>query len=579
MINFHTLRYKNLMSSGNAWIEIKLDNSPSTLILGKNGAGKSTMLEALTFCLFGRPFRNITKKQLINTINGKQCLVECTFSIGSKSYLVRRGIKPDVFDIICDGSEMKKIGDARNHQEMLQQIMGWDYKAFSQVVVLSASNFRPFMQLDAADRRAVIEDILDIKVYGEMAKGVRARVSSVKESLSAIDMTISGLRQRVDVQQQYIQTLKEDVQRQRQETQNSIDATSAVISGLESTIESLQNELSSLAPMLADMQPTQQRLQRLNNMKSAILSKQREVRGDMAFWVDNDTCPTCQQDIDQNIKTSAIDKANNKIADLDDGLSKFSDEFDALTRKMAEFEELAEKRRKVQAKQVEVSNQLVVELRMRERLITSLNGMTTQSGDIKAEEAKLRTALADLDDATHKRAEIIREKDSIELCSAILKDGGFKSRVVEQYLPIMNSLIQQYLSIGGLWVSFVLDKDFNETIQSRHRDTFTYYSFSEGEKQRIDLSILFAWRAIAKMKNSVSCNILFFDEILDRCLDTEGVDAAMSLIYTLTGTHVFVISHKAEHLMDRFNSIISFSKENNFTILERQEDTHNASSQ
>lgn len=566
MIIFKALRYKNFLSSGNTFTEIQLDKSKSTLVVGQNGAGKSTMLDALSFGLFGKAHRNINKTQLINSINNKACLVEVEFVIGGNQFKVCRGIKPGVFEIWKNGTMINQSSHAKEYQKILEQnILKLNHKSFHQVVVLGSSSFIPFMQLPSGHRREVIEDLLDINVFSKMNIILKERNAQLKDKIKQIDYNIDIVKTKIDSQKKYIRDIAALTEENRRDYESRIQASQSVI-------DELQVENSELSLGLDEsVSEAEQRLGLLQDRKQSLLlrgqdrqSTIRDLEKRISFFEENESCPVCDQTISDGHKHEIL-------------LSTQKDR----DRWKAEIKQIGTEGQGVES---EISEQTSLLSTLRDRV----HKLTANSKEIsklqatisdyrshieKEIGADLTEARADLtkyeDDRSDQLETKLKISDEYSYNSVIvemLKDTGIKTKIIKQYLPVMNKLVNQYLQVLDFFVHFHLDESFQEVIRSRHRDEFSYDSFSEGEKQRIDLALLFTWRQVAKMKNSVATNLLILDETFDSSLDHDGVENLLKILYTLDDqTNVFVISHKGEILDGKFNNKIEFIKEKNFS--------------
>lgn len=568
MIIFEKLRYKNFLGAGNAPIEILLNKSKTTLIIGTNGAGKSSgLLDGLSFVLFNKPFRSIKKPQLVNTINLKHCLVEVWFSIGQKKYLVKRGMKPDVFEIYCDDVLIDQVADSREYQRMLEdQILQMNSKTFNQVVLLSVVNFKPFMQLEAKDRRDVIEDILDIRVFSAMNQALKEKFSTLKENISIVDGNINVQKQKVDIQKSYIETLCQDQAAKEDSLVQQVAAATEKISALELDILSHTTIIEDLDAKIQDDSAIHTKKSKITPLCVPLKARVAKLQSTIDFYAETEICPSCSQVIDDEIKTQQIESTQTKMAEVNAAIANIVQQLAAIETRETEINEIKRKIHAANAAIQAINNQIIVEQTYIRKLNNELNSMTKLSGSIDTEKTKLKELADGALNLIRQKSELSESKQYLDIAATLLKDSGIKTKIIEQYLPVINKLINRYLAAMDTWISFNLDGEFNETIKSRYRDTFTYSSFSEGEKQRIDLAILFTWRTIAKMKNSVSTNLLVFDEVLDRALDSAGTDYVVQLLDTLgEGTNTFVISHKVAELQDKFHSTIKFDKVNNFS--------------
>ena len=566
MIIFKSVKYKNFLSTGNSFTEINLNTIKSTLVVGQNGSGKSTMLDAISFALFGTPHRNINKKQLINSINKKTTIVEVEFSIGSSVFRIVRGIKPGIFEIWKNGTMINQSSHAREYQKILEQnILKLNHKSFHQVVVLGSSSFIPFMQLAAGHRREVIEDLLDINVFSKMNQLLRDKQSVLKDQLKDLSYKIDITKNKLETQEKYIKDIQKLTQENKKEyesriheSQNSIDelqtANSELSMGLEESIRETEKRLSTLHDQRQEL------LLRSQDRQTNITNLTKRIK----FFDENEACPICDQTLSDNHKSYVLETIEGERRTHKSSLKQIGSEGTIVEKEIKETGRLLESLR---SKVSELSQNNV-----------KITGLTKQIKEYesyleKDVSADLNTAKTDLKSLNDDRNSLLENKFSLSenisynsVITEMLKDTGIKTKIIKQYLPVINNLVNQYLQTLDFFVHFNLDESFQETIRSRHRDAFTYDSFSEGEKQRIDLALLFTWRQIAKMKNSVATNLLILDETFDSSLDHEGVDNLLKILHTLSeDTNVFVISHKGEILDGKFDSKIEFKKEKNFS--------------
>ena len=564
MIFFKTLRWKNFLSTGNTWTEVDLLSSKTTLIIGQNGSGKSTMLDALAFGLFGRPHRNINKPQLVNTVNNRDCLVEVSFQIGKAEFKIVRGIKPTVFEIWKDGTMINQSSHSREYQQILEQnILKLNHKSFHQIVVLGSSSFIPFMQLPAHHRREVIEDLLDINVFSKMNSILKERLTTLRDVIKENDYQLEITKDKIKNQEKFLRELKALNENAKKEKQDEIHAISI-------EIESLQSENAEHSSWLEENQQTleeefaktQEKKQQLATFKSTFEQQIRAVVKDAKFYETNDTCPTCTQSIDTDFKDQKLRASQDRAKELQKAMDHATQESANLEQALKRVNESTEELRR-RSSDIHANNSQITRLQRRIRDISSeLDIAKTSDGD----EEELHKLTAIKDALMEQKLKMSEEQTYNIAMSEMLKDTGIKTKVIKQYLPVINKLSNNYLQILDFFVHFDLDESFNETIRSRHRDSFSYDSFSEGEKQRIDLALLFCWRMIAKMKNSVATNLLILDETFDSSLDHEGVDNLMKILDTLEDdTNTFVISHKGEILEGKFARKIEFKKEKNFS--------------
>ena len=566
MIIFKKIRYKNFLSTGNSFTEIDLQQSKSTLVVGQNGAGKSTMLDAISFGLFGKPHRNITKPQLLNSINNKQCVVEVEFSVGAAQFKIVRGIKPGIFEIWKNGEMINQSSHAKEYQRILEtNILKINHKSFHQVVVLGSSNFIPFMQLNPHNRRLVIEELLDIGVFSKMNQILKEEINVIKDSLREFSYNIDLTKNKVDTQKKYIadvSTLTEENRRNYEhrihESQNSIDELQAKNSelslGLEESIRVAEEGLSALHDKRqALMLGGQDRQTNLSNVRKRI-----------KFFEENEACPVCDQAISDSHKHDILETAKQEANGIQSECRKIGSDGTAVEEEISETSGVLRSLRSKVSELGENNQQITSHQKQIQQY--NLHLEKDVGADLEKANADLAQIKEQLSELQDKKIKANDEYTYKLVLGEMLKDTGIKTKIIKQYLPVMNQLINQYLQVLDFYVHFDLDEEFNETIRSRHRDEFTYASFSEGEKQRIDLALLFTWRQIAKMKNSVSTNLLVLDETFDSSLDDAGVENLLKILYTLDdSTNAFIISHKGEILDGKFESKIEFKKEKNFS--------------
>jgi len=567
MIFFKKLRWQNFLSTGNVMTELDLCRSKSTLVIGENGAGKSTMLDALSFALFGRAFRNINKPQLVNSITGKHTVVEVEFSIGNKEYLIRRGIKPAVFDIYVDGNLLNQNANAREYQEVFEKtILRMNQKSFNQIVVLGSANFVPFMQLPSQHRREVIEDLLDIQIFSVMNSILKDKVSSNKTAATDVDYQIDLCEQKIELHKKHIDTLNRNNKAIIEQKQKKIAQYNASISELINTNQQLKTQVEGLTATIGDSEKQSKRLKKIQQMETQLNNKVKSLDKDIQFFHDHDNCPTCKQGIDHDFKEQTIEARKAKSVEIADALVKLEVEYDKANKRIAEIEGVLTDITKLNNEigdnntQIQFNNRYIKELESDIQSLQSDHDSDTSNTD------ELRELKKTLKEANDEKERLVYEKELHDVASYVLKDTGIKTKIIKQYVPIINKLINKYLAAMDFFVQFELDETFSETIRSRFRDDFSYASFSEGEKMRIDLSLMFTWRAIAKLRNSASTNLLIMDEVFDSSLDSGGTEEFMKILDQLTqDTNTFVISHKGDQLYDKFHSVIRFEKHSNFS--------------
>ena len=566
MIQFKTLRWKNFLSTGNTFTELKMDKSPNTLVVGTNGAGKSTMLDALTFALFGKPFRNINKPTLVNSINNKDCVVEVDFKINKKSYKVIRGIKPAKFEIYSDGELVNQEAASKDYQAVLEeQILKTNYKTFTQIVILGSSSFVPFMQLSASERRTVIEDLLDIQIFSDMNILVKEKLSTLKSNLTEYKIRYDTVKEKIELHKKHIEEMKKNNQEMIDSKKKEIEENETEIENKTAEAENIQKEINKLLKEVTSLDSLRKKNTTLASYEGKIQANKSKVESEIEFYQDNDSCPTCKQSIETKHKSKVIKECEHKIKELDEGLSKLESEKLDVSEKIKKIQKVNDEITKKQSSISEINNSIRHTQKYNSKLLSEIQKLGEHksiSEETKKESVKLVDELTAL---VEKRKEAIEDKEYYDVAMQLLKDSGIKAKIVKQYLPIINKLVNKYLSAMDFFVNFEINEEFKESIKSRHRDEFSYENFSEGEKMRIDLALLFTWRSIAKMKNSMNCNILMLDEVFDSSLDVSGTEEFMKLINTLNDTNVFVISHKGDILVDKFKSVIKFDKIKNFS--------------
>jgi len=568
MIVFEKLRFKNFLSTGNNLTEISFNDCPTTLVVGQNGAGKSTMLDALSFALFGKPHRKISKAQLINTINAKGTLVEVEFSIGKQQYKVVRGIKPNKFEIWVNGNMVNQDSHAKEYQSMLEKnIIKLNHKSFHQIVVLGSSSFVPFMQLSSSARREVIEDLLDINMFSKMNSLLKQKMSILKDEITENSHQLNVVDTKINAQKRYLRDLSEISAQQKKEKVASINAIQKDISVLNKSNDELLKDIEENAPDInKGIEDTTKKIQSLDEFAAGFKTQQKDVVKQAKFFEKHDICPTCSQDIDQKTKQEHLDKCKTKASTITEALDLYDKDREKaqsiLNYLHEQLSQVSEWQSKVSGNQQEIATLM----RNIDKINEEISRIDNETGDLSEANAELETLRTEKEGLQDTKYKLNEQHSYNQVYAELLKDTGIKTKIIKQYLPVINQLTNKYLQILDFFVHFDLDESFVETIRSRHRDNFSYDSFSEGEKQRIDLSLLFTWRQIAKMKNSVATNLLLLDETFDSSLDEEGIENLMKIISTLgEDTNVFVISHKSELEDAHFHRKIEFVKEKNFS--------------
>tara|TARA_Y200000002_G_scaffold172395_1_gene142271 strand:+ start:142 stop:1857 length:1716 start_codon:yes stop_codon:yes gene_type:complete len=568
MIQFETLKYKNFLSTGNNFTEVDFQDTPTTLVVGANGSGKSTMLDALSFALFGKPHRKISKNQLINSINQKGTVVEVEFSIGSKKFKIVRSIKPNAFEVWLDGNMLNKNSHVKDYQALLEKnILKLNHKSFHQIVVLGSSSFVPFMQLTSQQRRGVIEDLLDINMFSLMNMILKEKVSKLKDEITQNSNDINLVNSKINAQKKYLRDIASVNEQFRKEKQEMISKTQEDIRTLnDKNIALSKNVEKSLQPAI-DMQSSVIKVKEKFEETIANINAQfKVVKKEHKFFSENDECPTCSQEIDLKLKQEKIKTTKERLDKLKIGLDKSGTERENYNKSIQLFQDTIDDCARYNS-EISGNNKTIDKLnKVVDSLQSEIESQIESSGDLSDANAELEEMRKDKEKLQDEKYKLNEQFSYNQVSGELLRDSGIKSKIIKQYLPVINNLTNQYLQILDFYVHFDLDESFIETIRSRHRDAFTYDSFSEGEKQRIDLSLLFTWRQIAKMKNSVATNLLILDETFDSSLDMEGVDNLMKILYTLQeDTNVFVISHKGELEDASFSRKIEFVKEKNFS--------------
>jgi len=568
MILFKRLTYKNFLSSGNVPIIINLDMSQTTLIVGTNGSGKSTLLDALCFALFNRPFRIIKKEQMVNTINNGDCIVEVDFEVGTKKYKVRRGIKPNLFEIFCDGKKLNQDANNIDYQKYLEQnIMKLNYRSFIQVVLLGSSSYEPFMKMKPRYRREVVEEILDIRVFGLMDLILRSQQSDLQKKLTEVRHQCELIKTKYETEAKYLKTLETKGSDNQKVQQNKLRENEDNRLKYAQKLQSLNEAIAVSQNELNGQKETEKKLKELTKLETKIEQNLDTHKKSLTFFEENDNCPVCTQKIDDQFKVNKCEHEKNTITKLEKGLVQLVEEISKQEQKVSVFSKVSNKISDMNVEIAKITSSLESLKNHSDQIQEDINRLGERDTDIETIELELEKMRGDLKVAEVNLDKVQEEKGYVDVLREILNDKGAKATIIRKYVPIMNSLINKYLQAMDFYISFNLDEEFNETVKSRFRDTFNYNNFSEGEKMRIDLALLFTWRDIARMKNSTNTNLLILDEIFDSSLDGQGTDDFFKIIKTLEKENIFIISHKGDILFDKFTNIIKFEKHQNFTQL------------
>jgi DNA repair exonuclease SbcCD ATPase subunit len=567
MIIFEKIRFKNFLSFGNQFTEVTLNSNQTTVIVGRNGAGKSTMLDAISFVLYGKPYRSINKPQLVNSVNNKDCVVEIEFSIGSYEYRIIRGIKPNIFEIYENGNLINQESHVTDYQDYLEKnILKINYTAFTQIVVLGKATYVPFMKLKSQDRRNLIEELLGITIFSKMNEILKGRLVNVKNDKQSFDNNIELLNEKLSLKKKYIQQLSVDNDAKKQELENDIEL-------LYDSIEKNNIKLDKLSAIKQDLldqtikyEETKNKQRQLEKFEYEFNNKIKKIKKELKFFHSNDECTTCGQHIDETFKIRIVDEHNSKLVELESDAEKLNDQLEKVSTGISFMEEKLKEIRNIELDENLIKSKITESTNLIKKLQLKKDE-TVLGGDIQNEINSLGELKSQIIKAKEDRSESNTLMSYYQSIGTMLKDTGIKSMIVQKYLPIFNQLINQHLTKFELFVKIELDETFNETILSRSRDNFSYSSFSEGEKLRIDLAILLTWREISKMKNAMSTNLLIMDEVFDSSLDQTGVDAFIDLIPKMEFANIFVISHTPDKLYNKFKNIIEIEKDGNFSVI------------
>jgi len=566
MIIFKKIRWKNFLSTGDHYTEVDFQQNATNLIVGTNGTGKSTVLDALTFSLFNKPFRKINKGQLVNTTNEKDCNVEVEFDLNGRQYIVRRGIKPNKFEIVVDGDPMHKEADDRAMQKILEEgILKLNYKSFTQIVILGSSAFVPFMQLSGTNRREVIEDLLDIRVFSAMNTLIREKIKIQKDEIRTLELSKENVKDKVEMQENFIKELETRGKERIEEKNGKINLLEGEIQETSDETECLVKDVEMFTNDLESFSGANKKLKKLNTLKGQITQKVSTITKEHKFFTDNTVCPTCTQSIEEEFRVNRITDAQTRAKELQTGYRELEDAIQKEEEREHQFTKLSKEITKLN-NGISKNHTLISGcLRQIRDLESEIQGLTDQHANRNTEQRKLAEFNENLQQVYKKLADKKEEVMYHDFAYSLLKDDGVKTKIIKKYLPLINQQVNRYLQMMDFYINFKLDEEFNETIESPIHERFSYASFSEGEKMRIDLALLFTWREVARVKNSINTNLLIMDEIFDSSLDTLGTDEFLKIIrFVIKDANVFVISHKTE-LHDKFNSVIKFEKVKGFS--------------
>ena len=567
MIHFSAVRWKNFLATGNNFIEIDFMRNHTTILMGESGSGKSTILDAITFALFGRAFRNIKKDQLVNSINEKGCVVEVEFDIGTKYYKVVRGIKPNIFEIYCNGKLLNQDASARDYQKILENnILQFNLKCFTQIVVLGAANFTPFMQLKPVDRRIIIEELLDIEVFSVMNTILKERISKTKDDIREKRYAIDLLEEKIQVHENMVKELARDKNKQIQENEDKIIKNQDQIDKLQLKRTEVDDKITALLETISDRDMIDEQTKKLLDLEKQIEKNIKRTDKERKFFHDHSECPTCNQDIDEEFRKCEHDKREEHLKDLRSGLTDIEDKLQKLNERKEAINKVRDEIEKLEKIRSEHDSSISSIEKYIKKVSREVAELRKPKENISEERQKIKAMKGEKKEEENNRKELIESQHIFDIASELLKDGGIKARIIKQYLPLINKYVNTFLREMNFFVHFDMDEEFNENIKSRGRDPLPYESFSEGEKQRIDLALLFTWRAIARMKNSINTNLLIMDEVFDSYLDNQATENVIRLLNSdlFKKTNIFVISHK-ETISDKFQGKIRFKKEKNFS--------------
>jgi len=567
LIYFKTIRYKNFLSTGNSFTEVELNKNNTTLIVGENGAGKSTILDALSFALYNKPFRKVNKPQLLNSINKKDLIVELEFEIGSSMYKIIRGLKPNIFEMYSNNKLLSQDAASRDYQDVLEkQILKLNHKSFCQVVVLGSASFVPFMQLTAASRREVIEDLLDIQIFSTMNSLLKEKINTNNSTIMEVEYQYDLTSEKIKMQHEHIIALQknneEQIEKYRQELKQITDR----IDAEKIQVDDTEQQILALSQQVEDQEQVNSKQNKLQVLEGQLNDKLAKLEKEINFFNSHDNCPTCKQGIDDTFKCETVSTKQNQFQETTDGIDQIRKEIQKIQKRIAEIASVLSQISTSNIQKITHLNNITGLVQQCKKIAKDISELQTKSNDFIINDDRMKELELLIDQQVEQKSDLLKDKEAYTIASVILKDNGIKARIIKQYIPVINKLINKYLSAMDFFVQFELDENFDETIKSRFRDEFSYASFSEGEKMRINLAILFTWRAIAKLRNSASTNLLIMDEVLDGSLDSNGTDEFLKILNNLTqDTNTFIISHKVDQLVDKFSNVIKFAKIKNFS--------------
>lgn len=567
MIYFKTIRYKNFLSTGNSFTEIELNKNNTTLIVGENGAGKSTILDALSFALYNKPFRKVNKPQLLNSINKKDLIVELEFNIGPSMYKIIRGLKPNIFEVYQNNKLLSQDAASRDYQDILErQILKLNHKSFCQVIVLGSASFVPFMQLTAASRREVIEDLLDIQIFSTMNSLLKEKINTNNSTIMEVEYQYDLTSEKIKMQHEHIIALQKNNEEQIEKYKQELKQITDRIDAEKIQVDDTEQQIVSLSQQVEDQEQVNSKQNKLQVLEGQLNDKLSKLEKEINFFNSHDNCPTCKQGIDNTFKCETVSTKQNQFQETTDGIDQIRKEIQKIQKRIAEIASVLSQISTSNIQKITHLNNITGLVQQCKKIAKDISELQTKSDDYIINDDRMKELELLIDQQVEQKSALLKDRDAYGVASIILKDNGIKARIIKQYIPVINKLINKYLAAMDFFVNFELDENFNETIKSRFRDEFSYASFSEGEKMRINLAILFTWRAIAKLRNSTSTNLLIMDEVLDGSLDSNGTDEFLKIIGNLTlDTNTFIISHKVDQLVDKFSNVIKFVKVKNFS--------------